>query len=465
MNSLYASSKVTGRTIGANPNAVRKGSFFSASRGERVASPPKPRASAPPKAMGLPHSVKSGIEAVSGMAMDNVKVHRNSPLPGEIDALAYAQGTHIHLAPGQEKHLPHEAWHLVQQAQGRVEPTRRMKNGSRINTDASLEHEADVMGAHALTAPASHGSAKTPLPQPGATAPPIQAMLRSLRTGKTALNLFSNRLQLSSLSPLSSLSSSPQFHHFSSSSSTPDWKQKLKQLENYNKKRYPVIPGHHDPLLRDHMIGNMSKILKEAPPEEVAKAKEARKEAPEEKKEEKKQAEASDPVSKTILAAKMFQQRQDKRIRDRANPQVTSPVALKLIEHAETVGFGQKTGESFEQMLPRTLFAHGYDQGLEEMMGSSTRKNKNVQEALGLKQKGKTPSAPDPLKKYFPQYFQGPKASLGLHIKLQQESKALVAQHFSTPDNLREAQRFAKDPRLEKRVLKLRQMLADKKKT
>ena len=30
------------------------------------------------------------------------------------DALAYAQGSDIHLAPGQEQHLPHEAWHVVQ---------------------------------------------------------------------------------------------------------------------------------------------------------------------------------------------------------------------------------------------------------------------------------------------------------------------------------------------------------------
>ncbi|HAP61901.1 MAG TPA: hypothetical protein DCR93_21180, partial [Cytophagales bacterium] len=36
-------------------------------------------------------------------------------------------GTDIHLAPGQQKHLPHEAWHVVQQKQGRVKPTLQPK--------------------------------------------------------------------------------------------------------------------------------------------------------------------------------------------------------------------------------------------------------------------------------------------------------------------------------------------------
>ncbi len=32
-----------------------------------------------------------------------------------IQAEAYAQGSDIHVGSGQEKHLPHEAWHVVQQ--------------------------------------------------------------------------------------------------------------------------------------------------------------------------------------------------------------------------------------------------------------------------------------------------------------------------------------------------------------
>ncbi|MEO1515505.1 MAG: DUF4157 domain-containing protein [Bacteroidota bacterium] len=99
---------------------------------------------------GLPNHLKSGIERLSGYSMDDVKVHRNSSKPAQLQAHAYAQGTDIHLGPGQEKHLAHEAWHVVQQKQGRVKPTIQMKSGAQINDDSGLEREADVMGAKAL---------------------------------------------------------------------------------------------------------------------------------------------------------------------------------------------------------------------------------------------------------------------------------------------------------------------------
>ncbi|MDQ8738098.1 DUF4157 domain-containing protein [Paenibacillus sp. LHD-38] len=99
---------------------------------------------------GMPDQLKSGVESLSGLAMDDVKVHYNSAKPSEVNALAYAQGSDIHLGPGQEKHLPHEAWHIAQQKQGRVKPTVQMK-GASINDDAGLEHEADVMGAKAIS--------------------------------------------------------------------------------------------------------------------------------------------------------------------------------------------------------------------------------------------------------------------------------------------------------------------------
>jgi hypothetical protein len=103
-----------------------------------------------PNNTGLPNQLKSGIEQLSGYSMDDVKVHRNSPKPAQLNAHAYAQGTNIHLGPGQEKHLPHEAWHVVQQKQGRVKPTLQMKTGIAVNDDAGLENEADNMGAKAL---------------------------------------------------------------------------------------------------------------------------------------------------------------------------------------------------------------------------------------------------------------------------------------------------------------------------
>jgi hypothetical protein len=99
---------------------------------------------------GLPDQLKSGVENLSGYSLDDVKVHYNSAKPSQLQAHAYAQGTDIHVAPGQEKHLPHEAWHVVQQKQGRVKATRQLKGKVNINDDAGLENEADVMGAKAL---------------------------------------------------------------------------------------------------------------------------------------------------------------------------------------------------------------------------------------------------------------------------------------------------------------------------
>ena len=98
---------------------------------------------------GMPDNLKAGVESLSGIDMSDVKVHYNSDKPAEVGALAYTQGTNIHVAPGQERHLPHEAWHVVQQAQGRVKPTMQMKNIS-INDDIELENEADMMGGRVV---------------------------------------------------------------------------------------------------------------------------------------------------------------------------------------------------------------------------------------------------------------------------------------------------------------------------
>lgn len=99
---------------------------------------------------GLPDNLKSGIENLSGIAMDDVQVHYNSARPAPLQAHAFTQGADIHVAPGQEKHLAHEAWHVVQQKQGRVQPTMSL-NGQQINDSPSLEQEADSMGAKALS--------------------------------------------------------------------------------------------------------------------------------------------------------------------------------------------------------------------------------------------------------------------------------------------------------------------------
>lgn len=105
----------------------------------------------PENKTGMPSQLKSGIESLSGVDVSDVRVHYNSSKPAQLNAHAYTQGTDIHIASGQERHLPHEAWHAVQQKQGRVQPTMQMKGGVNINDDSGLEKEADVMGAKALT--------------------------------------------------------------------------------------------------------------------------------------------------------------------------------------------------------------------------------------------------------------------------------------------------------------------------
>jgi hypothetical protein len=133
---------------------------------------PATRSARPANQTGLPDQLKDGVETLSGLSMDDVRVHYNSPRPAQLQALAYTQGADIHVGPGQERHLPHEAWHVVQQKQGRVSATLQMK-GVAINDDGGLEREADAMGARALHAPA--GAMPRPPTRPFAPAnAPIQ---------------------------------------------------------------------------------------------------------------------------------------------------------------------------------------------------------------------------------------------------------------------------------------------------
>lgn len=97
---------------------------------------------------GMSDNLKSGIEQLSGLDMSDVRVQYNSAKPASVQAHAYTQGTNIHIAPGQERHLPHEAWHVAQQKQGRVQPTTSV-NGMAVNDSPALEKEADAMGARA----------------------------------------------------------------------------------------------------------------------------------------------------------------------------------------------------------------------------------------------------------------------------------------------------------------------------
>ena len=105
---------------------------------------------------GIPDDVKQRMEDSFGTDFSSVRVHPDSAKAPEVGALAYTQGTDIHFAPGQFKPdtsagqqlLGHELTHVVQQAEGRVQPTTEI-GGIPINDNEGLEHEADVLGAKA----------------------------------------------------------------------------------------------------------------------------------------------------------------------------------------------------------------------------------------------------------------------------------------------------------------------------
>jgi hypothetical protein len=95
---------------------------------------------------GLPAPLRSAVEALSGLSLGDVKVHYNSTKPAQLNAVAFTDGRDIHLAAGQESHLAHEAWHVVQQAQGRAKPPTQ---GQPMEAEPALEQEADTMASRA----------------------------------------------------------------------------------------------------------------------------------------------------------------------------------------------------------------------------------------------------------------------------------------------------------------------------
>lgn len=102
---------------------------------------------------GMPDGLRTRAESLSGVSLRHVRVHRHSRRPEEFDAVACTDGEHIHLGPGQDGHLGHEAWHVVQQLQGRVKATGRVGD-LKVNDDDAMEREADIMGRRVMAAAA-----------------------------------------------------------------------------------------------------------------------------------------------------------------------------------------------------------------------------------------------------------------------------------------------------------------------
>ena len=86
----------------------------------------------------LPDELKDGIEALSGVSLEGLRVHENSVEPAGLQALVYAEGSKIHTAGGQEEHVAHEAWHVAQEMQGRVRGTEQSA-GAGVNDEDALE--------------------------------------------------------------------------------------------------------------------------------------------------------------------------------------------------------------------------------------------------------------------------------------------------------------------------------------
>ncbi len=105
---------------------------------------------------GMPDNVKSKMEESFNTDFSSVTVHSNSSKAPQVGALAYTQGSDVHFAPGQfspdsssgQQLLGHELAHVVQQREGRVQPTTEVA-GLPVNDNKDLENEADVLGRKA----------------------------------------------------------------------------------------------------------------------------------------------------------------------------------------------------------------------------------------------------------------------------------------------------------------------------
>jgi hypothetical protein len=124
----------------------------------------------------LPETMRGRMERLFGADLSAVRIHEG-PQAESVGALAYTQGTDIHFAPGQydpestrgQELIGHELGHVVQQAQGSVQPTTHSA-GVAVNDSSALEREADELGARAAGAerdvPGSAGTADARTPAP-----------------------------------------------------------------------------------------------------------------------------------------------------------------------------------------------------------------------------------------------------------------------------------------------------------
>jgi len=124
---------------------------------------------APSSSGRMPSLVQRKMESFFGEDFSDVNIHSDSYQSKELNAHAFTKGNAIHFAPGMynpesqegRELLGHELTHVVQQKEGRVQPTVQ-KKGVNINDDEGLEKEADEKGEKAAKEVSFEGSSGNP---------------------------------------------------------------------------------------------------------------------------------------------------------------------------------------------------------------------------------------------------------------------------------------------------------------
>lgn len=120
---------------------------------------------------GLPEAAKSGIELLSGISMDDVRVHYNSERAADLASRPRAECRHpCRTRPGAAR-LP-RSLARCSAGSGAYHAHEADKRGAPVNEDESLEHDADVMGARAIGSGA-HSAAPAEEQKPVGTPGPV----------------------------------------------------------------------------------------------------------------------------------------------------------------------------------------------------------------------------------------------------------------------------------------------------
>ncbi|WP_433727397.1 eCIS core domain-containing protein [Actinoplanes sp. CA-051413] len=118
----------------------------------------------------MPVAVRARMESALGADFSDVRVHTGSARAVRLRALAFTQGSDIHVAPGQwapdtsrgRLLLGHELGHVLQQRSGAVRATTQLA-GSGLNTEPAWESQADALGRRAT----ADGAPATSVPHAG----------------------------------------------------------------------------------------------------------------------------------------------------------------------------------------------------------------------------------------------------------------------------------------------------------